>query len=206
MSNVKGKGQRLIPEELLRYLEALKNKYPVAVDLIEANPTLEGGEDSLSSVLINGTKYAVGGSGGATLDDIVDSHDNKRFIEGEGVPTTSITGIDFLYNKWSLSGTHLMIVVVIKATTSVTINANTYLASFTLPDYIFNKIVPISDDVVDYKTFNIYDNIGTVVTTCNGFIRKLSNALNLKSGYSTTISLSSGKCIRFQFDLLIDSE
>ena len=61
MSNVKGKGQRLIPEELLKYLEALKNKYPNAVDLIEANPTLEGGEDSLSSVLINGTKYAVGG-------------------------------------------------------------------------------------------------------------------------------------------------
>ena len=61
MSNVKGKGQRLIPEELLKYLEALKNKYPDAVDLVEANPTLEGGEDSLSSVLIKGTKYAVGG-------------------------------------------------------------------------------------------------------------------------------------------------
>ena len=59
--NIKGKGQRLIPEELLKYLEALKNKYPDAVDLVEANPTLEGGEDSLSSVLINGTKYAVGG-------------------------------------------------------------------------------------------------------------------------------------------------
>ena len=61
MSIIKGKGQRLIPEELLKYLEALKNKYPDAVDLVEANPTLEGGEDSLSSVLINGTKYAVGG-------------------------------------------------------------------------------------------------------------------------------------------------
>lgn len=59
--NIKGKGQRLIPEELLKYLEALKNKYPDAVDLVEANPTLEGGEESLSSVLINGTKYAVGG-------------------------------------------------------------------------------------------------------------------------------------------------
>ena len=61
MSIIKGKGQRLIPEELLKYLEALKNKYPDAVDLVEANPTLEGGEDSLSSVLINGTKFAVGG-------------------------------------------------------------------------------------------------------------------------------------------------
>lgn len=63
MNIIKGKGQRLIPEELLKYLEALKKKYPDAVDLIEANPTLEGGEESLSSVLINGTKYAVGGGG-----------------------------------------------------------------------------------------------------------------------------------------------
>lgn len=58
---IKGKGQRLIPEELLKYLEALKKEYPNAVNLVEANPTLEGGEDSLSSVLINGIKYAVGG-------------------------------------------------------------------------------------------------------------------------------------------------
>ena len=61
MANVKGKGQRLIPEELLKYLEALKKEYPDAVDIVEANPTLEGGEDSLESVLINGVKYAVGG-------------------------------------------------------------------------------------------------------------------------------------------------
>lgn len=58
---IKGKGQRLIPEELLKYLEALKKEYPEAVDIVEANPTLEGGEDSLESVLINGVKYAVGG-------------------------------------------------------------------------------------------------------------------------------------------------
>lgn len=70
--NIKGKGQRLIPEELLKYLEALKNKYPDAVDLVEANPTLEGGEDSLSSVLINGTKYAVGGGGAQLYEHNID--------------------------------------------------------------------------------------------------------------------------------------
>lgn len=67
MANVKGKGQRLIPEELLKYLEALKKKYPEAVDIVEANPTLEGGEGSLESVLINGVKYAVGGGSSATV-------------------------------------------------------------------------------------------------------------------------------------------
>ena len=65
MANIKGKGQRLIPEELLKYLEALKKEYPEAVDIVEANPTLEGGEDPLSSVLINGVKFVVGG--GSTI-------------------------------------------------------------------------------------------------------------------------------------------
>ena len=89
MSIIKGKGQRLIPEELLKYLEALKNKYPDAVDLVEANPTLEGGEDSLSSVLINGTKYAVGGGSEvhlyehrvniAGVDLVIYDSDNKSY-------------------------------------------------------------------------------------------------------------------------------
>ena len=110
MSIIKGKGQRLIPEELLKYLEALKNKYPDAVDLVEANPTLEGGEDSLSSVLINGTKYVVGGGSEvhlyehrvniAGVDLVIYDTDNKdyssktnliNYLKGIGAIATSLT-------------------------------------------------------------------------------------------------------------------
>ena len=110
MSNVKGKGQRLIPEELLKYLEAYKEAHP--------DPTQ---------------------GGGATLDDIVDSQGNKRFIEGnleKGSSTATIT-----YNKWSLSGTHLMIVIA----GTISSNLETYhnIAHGTLPTYINSKIFPL---------------------------------------------------------------
>ena len=114
MSNVKGKGQRLIPEELLKYLEAYKEAHP--------DPTQ---------------------GGGATLDDIVDSKGNKRFIEGEGTPAT-ITGMTITYNKWSLSGTHLMLVLA--GTFDNDVSATATLVSFELPEWILNKIVPIGGD------------------------------------------------------------
>lgn len=95
---IKGKGQRLIPEELLKYLEALKNKYPNAVDLVEANPTLEGGEDSLSSVLINGTKYAVGGGDGKLYMHHILGTQNESFIlyTTDSTPFTTLTITNFL--------------------------------------------------------------------------------------------------------------
>ena len=49
---IKGKGQRLIPEEQLKKLEGMS---------LGANPTTQGGEETLSSIEINGTNYVVGG-------------------------------------------------------------------------------------------------------------------------------------------------
>lgn len=47
---------------------------------------------------------------GVAFEDIVDKNGNPRFIEGTITPET-ISGITFTYCKWSLSGTHLMIVL-----------------------------------------------------------------------------------------------
>ncbi len=116
MNIIKGKGQRLIPEELLKYLEALKKKYPDAVDLIEANPTLEGGEESLSSVLINGTKYAVGGGAEVHLYEhiirIKSTFVDEKYvltsvIIDSSTPFTVTSFLQWLYQNHSSSTTAL---------------------------------------------------------------------------------------------------
>ena len=118
MNIIKGKGQRLIPEELLKYLEALKKKYPDAVDLIEANPTLEGGEESLSSVLINGTKYAVGGGAEVHLYEhiirIKSTFVDEKYvltsvIIDSSTPFTVTSFLQWLYQNHSSSTTALCI-------------------------------------------------------------------------------------------------
>ena len=45
------------------------------------------------------------------LENIKDDNGKFRFIEGTPIPTTT-TGVTYSYSKWSLSGTHLMIVIV----------------------------------------------------------------------------------------------
>lgn len=175
MSNVKGKGQRLIPEELLKYLEAFKENHP--------DPTQ---------------------GGGATLDDIVDSQGNKRFIEGEGT-TATITGVTFTYNKWSLSGTHLMLVCAGETSAGTTVTSNMLFVTYTLPDFVMDKIYPIwMNNSVDIKNFyfrsvNSESSSLTVVQ-----LRKENNTLTMHSNLSET--MSGKRAFRFQFDLLIDSE
>ena len=48
------------------------------------------------------------------FERIVDKDGHKRFIEGEIELADSITYLTNLYGKWSLSGSHLMLVICIR--------------------------------------------------------------------------------------------
>ena len=51
-----------------------------------------------------------GEGAGLNISTLTDSKGNPRFIEGEGTPM-EMEGFTASYCKWSLSGTHLMIVL-----------------------------------------------------------------------------------------------
>lgn len=170
---IKGRGQRLIPEELLKYLEAYKEAHP--------DPTQ---------------------GGGATLDDIVDAQGNKRFVEGD-IEKVGTYNINYLYNKWSLSGTHLMLVMCISNTSGddIYITNDTKIFSLTLPEYIYNKIYAISSDLVMQKKFSDFTDNRT-------FTMQLKKDGNNELGLYVVKNSQVGNTYtyRFQFDLLIDSD
>ena len=173
--NVKGKGQRLIPEELLKYLEAFKENHP--------DPTQ---------------------GGGATLDDIVDSEGNKRFVEGNGTPGT-ISGITTTYCKWSLSGTHLMCVWAGNVPNSANIYANKVMVEFDLPEYIGSKIFPVfGTNNLESRELNFIKSSGDKIVV-KAYIKFENNKLwfqHITSQEDVTQTAS----FRFQVDLLIDAE
>lgn len=173
MSNVKGRGQRLIPEELLRYLEAFKENHP--------DPT-EGG--------------------GATLDDIIDSNGNKRFIEGDGQPG-DLNALESSYCKWSLSGTHLMCVLAGKLKDGVSVTGGSVLATFKVPNYILNKIIPVWGEHLESRTVSL-NTILSTTSYCYVFIDKTLTELKIVT--DGTFTPSYDRYFRIQFDLLIDSE
>lgn len=170
---IKGKGQRLIPEELLKYLEAYKENHP--------DPTA---------------------GGGATLEDIVDSAGNKRFIEGEGT-TLVREGFDPTYCKWSLSGTHLMCVLAGSCLAGTPFYANNVLATFELPNYVSDKIYTIWSDNLELRTVKFMSQNGTA-QELNFFIKKDGNKLKIQNvGTQKDVTYDSN--FRIQVDLLIDS-
>lgn len=135
------------------------------------------------------------------LDDIVDDSGNKRFVEG--TPTFvlhSSYNIVSDYQKWSLSGTHLMIVGVLTANggTSLTVE-NVY--EVTLPTYIFSKIMTFPNSTLVSRTSALASNTSATMDA-----QLYKDTENNKLYIRTPATIASGVTYRIQFDLLIDSE
>lgn len=135
---------------------------------------------------------------------LVDSKGNPRFIEGNGIPL-SMAGFTSTYCKWSLSGTHLMIVLAGTFANTTVINDNTALATFNIPDFILNKIYPVwANQFIEMKETNMYaSNWSTQPLMAT--MRK-STVLEIIKSSGAALTLTADRSFRLQYDLLIDSE
>lgn len=136
------------------------------------------------------------------LADIVDSDGNKRFVEGD-ITIHEISGITQSYGKWSLSGTHLMIVVAISLADTTAITSGTILCQIDVPQWVKDKIVPIVGTYVDRIQQTYYDSVLAK--------QDMNVSLRLDSTYGLYITLGSltltaDRTGRIVFDLLIDTD
>lgn len=135
------------------------------------------------------------------ISTLVDDSGKPRFVEGDGVGLSQ-EGVTISYCKWSLSGTHLMLVCAGTIADATTIAANAKLAEFNVPLYIMDKVVPIFSTLVNRQTFAFYaDNYSTQTQVIN--LIKSTN-INFQTGGSLT--LTADRNFRIQYDLLIDVE
>ena len=140
------------------------------------------------------------------FENIVDKDGHKRFIEGDIELYTTHEGITKTYGKWSLSGSHLLIVLCLTLENGATISNSQNLSSeIKLPSYIANKIVPTWSIVVDFKNLNARDSSwGT--QALNVFLAQNSATKDLSIISASNLTLSAERFIRISFDLLIDNE
>ena len=141
------------------------------------------------------------GEGSVPLDDIVDSQGNKRFVEGNGNPT-SISKLTINYNKWSLSGTHLMLVVAGVVNNDFITTKSSIISSFELPDYILDKI---NATFIDRKDTYFFSSELTQ-TTVPTILEKDANSNLLNIIIIDEKSLYQFNTFRIIFDLIIDTE
>lgn len=139
------------------------------------------------------------------MENIVDADGNKRFIEGESTLDNPPSGFTITYAKWSLSGTHLMIVIAGSIANGTTLpGGNTGLFECVLPKYVLDKIVPVwAGNMIEIKTINSRATDWSV-QNFNGALGKTLTGLRVYTGDTTTFTAD--RNFRVQYDLLIDDQ
>ena len=138
------------------------------------------------------------------FENIVDKNGHRRFIEGNGTPAT-ISGFTPSYCKWSLSGTHLMLVLAGSFENETIIESNSNLADFNLPSWILEKIYPVWATIfIETKVITLNANDWTQ-QTLSCVLGKFTNSLVINT-LSGGLTLTAKRAFRIQFDLLIDNE
>lgn len=141
-------------------------------------------------------------NGKIDFSKLVDKDGHNRFIEGNITISNTLTGFTQRYGKWSLSGTHLLIVVAITIDNATVVAANTVLCSIILPQWVKDKIVPLAGVYVDNKTISLRADDYTQ-QQIGSTLNKGSSDLYITLG---TLTLNAERTGRFAFDLLIDNE
>lgn len=175
-------------------------------------PLLAPSTRKVVTIDTNGAQDNVDGTELTTLmGNIVDSHGNARFVEGDltlRAPFADL-GVTMLYGKWSLSGSHLMFVLALNIPSGVTTPRNTTISIVTLPSYIADKLVGLWTTVIDIKNFDVRNSQSWYQN-----VLSLSNVKLVRSPSGNTIYIDASDSIttevdsicRIQFDLIVDSE
>ena len=142
-------------------------------------------------------------NGFKAFENIVDKDGHKRFIEETFTPQT-ISGVEFTYSKWSLSGTHLLIVLAGNVANGTTLAGSQYWAYLPLPNWIKSKIVAMVGQFVSRVQVYFYDSSLSTQDSYFNLLKTSDNQIIIYKVGSNNIS--SDKTFRIAFDLLIDDE
>ena len=135
------------------------------------------------------------------MEDIVDADGHKRFQEWEGVRGTIPEGVTLTYNKASLSGSHLMLVIAGSIANGTQILNGHVFSNFSLPNWIMDKIVPVwQDHFIEVKNLTLRSDDWTS-QSMNNVLAKYGNIQITASG---DLTLTADRSFRLQYDLLID--
>ena len=141
---------------------------------------------------------------GIDINNLIDKDGHPRFIEGAG-ENTAVTGVTYNYSKWSLSGSHLMIVLDVMIAGDTALSTNDFDTTFDIPKWIYDKLYPAIGVYLDAKNFDTsYNGYGLSGTQIGFYIYKDNGKLRLRN-ISYTASSADEHC-RVVFDFLIDNE
>ena len=134
------------------------------------------------------------------ISSLVDANGNNRFVEGDITPV-SMTGVTYSYKKWSLSGTHLMIVACGTIASGNKFVGGGDLFKVELPPWILAKVQPVMNALISYGNFSAVDSNYSSTQVAIYFDKKTDHILCGVSSESEEFENDAN--FRIVFDLLI---
>lgn len=158
------------------------------------------------NVIINGTITANKFIGATEIETIKDNENHNRFINGN-VNVSSNVGLTKVFGRYSLSGTHLQIAVLIsnEAKNDITLNTYTLIGNCNIPSWLANKIYTLNNSmVIEVKTFDIgnRDSLLTIKAGKKVYLETSGNEIRIVAGEN--ITLQPNDFIRISFNLIIE--
>ena len=136
------------------------------------------------------------------FETIEDTNGNNRFVKGDVVlDENAHAGIVKTYGKWSLSGSHLMLVFGCELPDGFAIKNGDAFAYAELPRWVFVNLTSLFSIAIDSKTFQIRGNDWSSqdVTV---FLNK-GDGNKVVFNFGNNVTVSGVKKCRFAFDFII---
>lgn len=137
----------------------------------------------------------------ASTENLVDSKGRNRFIVGDGNPG-SLSGMTVASTKWTLNGNNLVFEIL--GSFSGDLTGFNILSTFTLPEWIANKIVMPVSNVVD-----IIDCIMVSATDASGITIRVQVTKSGRDIFFTNVSnitISDMSIFKIRYNIIIDNE
>ena len=139
------------------------------------------------------------------FEDVLDNDGHKRFIEG-AITLHTISGFTQNYGRWSLSGTHLMIVLAFTVASGTSFGNGVNLCSVAIPKWVLDKVAVLwGTSGVALGTFNGIGSDTSSQSISGIVLGKEVDSLSIVR-YGTATTMTADRNFRIEYDLLIDNE
>lgn len=135
------------------------------------------------------------------IEALVDNNGNHRFIVGNGNPG-NVTGLTISSAKWTLNGNNLVFEIL--GVFSGNLSGFDKLSTFTLPEWIINKIVTPARNIVDIiscSMISIEDASDTNIK-----VQVIKDGNNIYFTNVTNITISDISLFKIRYNIIIDNE
>lgn len=134
-------------------------------------------------------------------ENIVDSKERNRFIVDNGEPG-NVSGLTVSSSKWTLNGNNLIFEIL--GTFSGNLSGHDILSTFTLPDWVVNKIVTPVSNIVDILTCDMISIEDASAINIKVQVTKSGNDIYFTN--ITNINISATSLFKLRYNTIIDNE